>query len=237
MLSRLPMLAWSLRRHPLTLFWEGEYQMRKLCVLAAASLLFLGLSGIAAAAPIQVTYGLAPGGAATYTPTTIPGTPGTGPAGGTLTIIYTGGSTAIGGSLGTVGTMQGLQMGLAVPATILGGAVTIPGMGVGFGAVGTRTPGGVGAFGGSTYLPAYVLSPAQPAISGVIGALGFNPLGSATILVSGFGTQLVGVGFSWTITGVVGQEISRTVIPEPGTGVLLLGSLAGLAFGVRRLRR
>jgi hypothetical protein len=210
--------------------------MRNLCVLAAASLLFLVLSGTAAAAPIKVTYGLAPGGAASYIPS-IPGITGAGPAGGTLSVIYTGGSTALGGSLGTVATMEGLQMVLSVPATILGGAVTIGGMGVGFGATGTRTAGGVGNFGGATHLPAYVLSPAQPAINGVIGSLGFNPLGSITIMLTGVGTQVVGVGFSWTITGVTGQEISRAVVPEPGTGVLLLGSLAGLAFGVRRMRR
>jgi hypothetical protein len=210
--------------------------MRNLCALAVASLLFLGLSGSAAAAPIKVVYGLAPSGAASYMPS-IPGTTGTGPAGGTLTVIYTGGSTALGGSLGTAATMEGLQMVLSVPATILGGAVTIGGMGVGFGAVGTRTAGGVGAFGGATYLPSAVLSPAQPAINGTIGALGFTPLGSITISLSGYGNQVVGVAFSWTITGVIGQEISRTAIPEPGTGVMLLGGLTGLAFGVRRLRR
>jgi hypothetical protein len=154
-----------------------------------------------------------------------------------MTIVYTGGSTALGGTLGTVATMQGIQMVLSVPATILGGAVTIGGMGAGFGAAGTRTPGGVGNFGGATYLPAGVLSTAQPAINGNIGSLGFNPLGSITISLNGIGTQVIGVGFNWTITGVTGQEVSRTIIPEPGTGVLLLGSLAGLAFGVRRLRR
>jgi hypothetical protein len=211
--------------------------MRKLCTLAAAGALFFGLSSTAMAAPIKVIYGLAPGtGIASYVPG-IPGTTGSGPAGGTLTVIYTGGSTALGGTLGTVASMQGLQMVLSVPATILGGAVTIGGMGVGFGAAGTRTPGGVGNFGGATYLPAAVLSPAQPSINGNIGSLGFNPLGSITIMLTGVGTQVVGVGFNWTITGVVGSEISRAVVPEPGTGVLLLGSLAGLAFGVRRLRR
>jgi len=58
--------------------------------------------------------------------------------------------------------------------------------------------------------------------------------------MSGVGVQLIDAlpqTFAWTMTNLVGQEISRTVIPEPGTGVLLLGSLAGLAFGVRRLRR
>ena len=210
--------------------------MRKLCALAAAGALFFWLSNTATAAPVQVTYALVPGGLASYVPS-IPGTTGTGPAGGSMTIVYTGGSTALGGTLGTAATMQGLQLVLSVPATILGGGVTIGGMGAGFGALGTRSAGGVGNFGGATYLPAGVLSPAQPSINGVIGSLGFNPLGSITISLNGVGTQVVGVGFSWTITGVVGQEVSRAIVPEPGTGVLLLGSLAGLAFGVRRMRR
>jgi hypothetical protein len=210
--------------------------MRKLCALAAAGALFFGLSSTATAAPVQVTYALVPGGLASYAPT-IPGTTGTGPAGGSMTIVYTGGSTALGGTLGTAASMQGIQMVLSVPATILGGAVTIGGMGAGFGAVGTRTAGGIGNFGGATYLPAGALSTAQPVINGLIGFLSFNPVGSIGVSLNGTGSQVVGVGFNWTITGVTGQEVSRTIIPEPGTGVLLLGSLAGLAFGVRRMRR
>ena len=77
-------------------------------------------------------------------------------------------------------------------------------------------------------------------MNGIAAAIGFAPVGSMTILVNGAGTQTMlsaAVVANWTMTGIVGQEISRAIVPEPGTGVLLLGSLAGLAYGVRRLRR
>ena len=155
-----------------------------------------------------------------------------------MIIVYTSGSTALGGTLGTPATMQVLQLVLLRAGDVPrrrghdrrhGRSASGPS------ALAPRAASGTSAA-QPTSRPASS-SPAQPAINGNIGSLGFNPLGSITISLNGVGTQVVGVAFAWTITGVVGQEVSRTVVPEPGTGVLLLGSLAGLAFGARRLRR
>jgi hypothetical protein len=211
--------------------------MRKLCALAVASLLFLVLSTTAGAAPIKVIYTMIPG---TGTASFVNGAwqPGTGVAGGTMQIWYTSGSYAVGGSLGTAATMQMLQLTFSTAGTIFGGTdpITIPGMAVGHGAVGTRTVGGVANFAGSTYLPAGVLSPMQPKMSGVNGTINFAPGGtSLQVVIGGGGNQQVILPFTWALSGVVGQEISR--VPEPGTGVLLLGSLVGLAFGARWMRR
>jgi len=215
--------------------------MQKLFALAAASALFFGLLSTAGAAPVVVTYGIAPGGSISWTPSAN-GTAGSGNAGGQMVIVYTSGSPTLGGTLGSLGSMQVIQLSFATPGTFLGGA--IPGMGVGVGALGVRTPGGVGNFGGATYIPAghFQTTPSllPPFYINGTAAIGFNPFGPITIGLSGVGVQLIDAlpqTFAWTMTNLVGQEISRTVIPEPGTGVLLLGSLAGLAFGVRRLRR
>ena len=215
--------------------------MRKLFTLAAASVLFLGLTSTAVGAPVEVVYTLnALTGTASYVPT--PGGAGSGNAGGTMTIVYTSGSTTLGGSLGTIGTMKGLQLMLITPATILTGAFTIPAIAAGNRAVGNRTAGGVGAFGGATYVPAGYFSPAQPAISGT-GNLNFNPNGSIGIVLAGAGNQVIGFPFAWTLSGITGQEVSRTIVPDPdGDGitdvldkcqVVANGPLGGICYSAR----
>ena len=215
--------------------------MRKLCLLAAASALFLGLSSAAVAGPLIVTYGIGPGtGTASWTAAGM--IPGTGNAGGQMVVVYTSGHTSLGGPLGTAASMQVVQLSFVTAGTVAGGLATIPGMGVGVGLPGVRTAGGVGNFGpGATHVPVGAFGSGAPPFSmnGSGVSIGFNPLGSITISVNGAGiqTMLGQIVAPWTITGVVGQEISRAAIPEPGSGVLLLGSLAGLAFVARRLRR
>jgi hypothetical protein len=204
--------------------------------------LFFGLSSTAGAAPVMVTYDIAPGGTLSWS-SSGGGSPGSGNDGGQMVVVYTSGSPTLGGTLGSLGSMQILQLGFTAPGTFFGGAVA--GMGVGVGALGTRTAGGAGNFGGATYIPVghFQTTPSVLPPFALFGAPGitFGPLGSITISLNGAGTQNFGTVlpqiWAWTITGVTGQEVSRTIIPEPGTGVLLLGSLAGLAFGVRRLRR
>ena len=215
--------------------------MRKLCLLAAASALFFGVSSAAVASPVLVTYGIGPGtGTASWTAAGM--IPGTGNAGGQMVVVYSSGSTALGGSLGTAASMQVVQLSFVTVGTVASGLATIPGMGVGVGLPGVRTAGGVGNFGpGATHIPVGAFGGGAPPFSmnGSGVAISFNPLGSITVLLNGAGiqTMLGQVVAPWTISGVVGQEISRSVVPEPGSGVLLLGSLAGLAYGVRRLRR
>ena len=55
--------------------------MRKLCTLAAAGALFFGLSSTAMAAPVIVTYGIAPRRNRQLDPS-LPGITGSGTAGG-----------------------------------------------------------------------------------------------------------------------------------------------------------
>jgi hypothetical protein len=208
--------------------------MRKLCLLAATSLVLVWLSGAAAAAPVIVTYGFSPGtGTISWSPGG--GSPGSGNGGGQMVVVYTSGSTTIGGTLGTLGSMQAVQFTFTTPATF---GIPIAGMGVANGIPGVRTPGGVGNFAGATYVPPGYFTPSQPRITGT-NVISFSPLGAATLSLNGAGTQtLAGAIIApWTITGVIGAEISRVLVPEPGTGVLLLGGLAGLAYAVRRLRR
>jgi hypothetical protein len=218
-------------------FWEGEFQMRKLCLLAAASGLLFGLSSAAVAAPVIVTYGITPGtGTVSWDPSGSGGGAGGGNAGGQMVIVYTSGSTAIGGTLGTLASMQAIQLTFVTPATFV---LTIPGMGVANGIPGVRTAGGVGNFAGATYVPAGHFTPQQPKITGT-NVISFAPtLGTVTVLLNGIGKQtLAGAIIApWTISGVIGSEVSRVLVPEPGSGVLLFGSLAVLAYGVRRLRR
>lgn len=214
--------------------------MRKLCLLAAASVLFLGLSSAAVAAPVSVTYGIGPGtGTASWT--AVGSIPGTGNNGGQMVVVYTSGSTAIGGTLGTAASMQVVQLSFVTPGTVLGGLATIPGMGVGVGLAGVRTAGGAGNFGpAATVVPKSHFGTAPPFSIFGSGAINFAPLGAITVMLNGTGTQTMingAVVASWTMGGIIGQEISRAIVPEPGSGVLLLGSLAGLAYGVRRLRR
>jgi len=239
--SRIPrqraILARTLRRHSVTLFWEREFQMPKLRTLAAASLLFFGLSSAASAAPIAVTYGFS-GGTASWVPAAA-GTGGFGNLAAGMTVVYTSGSSVVGGTLGSNGQMSILALSFVTPGTLLGGSV--PGFGAGVGLAGVRTPGGAGSFVGATSIPVSFFGTSLPPLSITGNAvINWASIAPGVISLNGNGVQVfpaLALPVDWTITGIVGSEISRTVVPEPGTGVLLLGSLAGLAFGVRRIRR
>jgi hypothetical protein len=203
--------------------------MSKLGVLAIASLLFAGLSGSASAGPIVVTYGLAPGGTATYD---AGGAIGMGVAGGSMTVVYTSGTTAIGGALGNLGSLQNLVVYLTTPGSIL--ANTVPAILVGAGPAVVQSLNFIGGATAVTYVPG------QPGITWAGSMSGVLAQAGANINLGAAGTQLLLGAFpvSWTMGGIVGAEVSRSMVPEPATGALLFMGLAGLAaFGVPKLRR
>jgi hypothetical protein len=220
------------------LYWEGSLLMSKLRVLAIASLLFAGLSSSAYAAPIVVSYALSPGvGAnATYN---AGGVIGSGFTGGSLTVVYTSGASTIGGTLGSFGSMQIMVASLLTPGTVVGN--TVPGILVGAGA-GVFNVANSGAISGATLVTANFAGPGVPGVTwtGNIG-MPFTAGGSKTINIAfGAGTQhiLSFVNVAWTISNVVGTEVSRTVVPEPASGALLFMGLAGLAaYRVPKMRR
>lgn len=215
--------------------------MQKLCKLALASLLFIGLSTAAYAAPVVVTYGIAPGATATWTPA-VAGTGGTTTiVGGTMVIVYSSGSTVVGGTLGLGGQMQIMAVSFASGAGFTLLANPVPGMAVGGGALGGGAT--AKAFGGATAVSANALGTGVPGVTLTGTAnIAFNQVGSGIGSLNANGHQVfIGVGptfqANWTLSGAVGQEISRTSVPEPTTGMLLLSGLAGLAaFGLRRVR-
>jgi hypothetical protein len=72
-------------------------------------------------------------------------------------------------------------------------------------------------------------------MSGVLAQAGANiNLGAA-------GNQAIlsgALNVVWTLGGIVGSEVSRTVVPEPTTGALVLLGLVGLAASrVPKMRR
>jgi hypothetical protein len=184
-----------------------------------------------------VTYGFS-GGTASWVPAAA-GTGGFGNLAAGMTVVYTSGSTVVGGTLGSNGQMSILALSFITPATLLGSPV--PGFGAGVGLAGVRTPGGSGNFVGATSIPVSFFGAGLPPLSITGNAvITWAITGLGAISLNGNGVQVfpaLALPVNWTITGIVGSEISRAVVPEPGTGALLLGSLAGLAFGVRRLRR
>jgi hypothetical protein len=213
--------------------------MSKLGPLAIASMLFVGLSGSASAGPIAVTYAISGGAAPDASWSSAIGTPGSGfGGGGSLVVVYTSGSTVIGGSLGSLGSMQVMTVALATAGSALGDPV--PAILVGAGA-GVLNIGNNGAVTGITAVTASFAAPGVPGISwtGTIN-MPFAAGGPATInIASGAGSQFGGI-INWTVTDVVGTEISRVAIPmpEPGTSALLVMGLVGLAaFGAPKLRR
>jgi hypothetical protein len=100
-------------------------------------------------------------------------------------------------------------------------------------------------------MPASIAGPGQPPFT-LTGNAGINVinLGPATVLIGGSGNQnLIGTTFlaDWkigagtaTAVGWIGQEISRVLVPEPSTALLLVGALGGLGLvgaGSRKMRR
>jgi hypothetical protein len=220
--------------------------MSKLGVLAIASLLFVGMSGPASAAPIAVTYGLVDAGGATakYDPSGFGGIVGSGFGGGSLTVIYASGTTAIGGSLGGgFGAVAALAVSLTSPGFVLGN--TVPAIGVGPGMTGVNIANS-GAFVGPTVVTASFFAPGVPGITWTgAGSIPFAAGGPSTIFIpgipslSGFaGGFQFGGPIVWTLGNVLGVEVSRVDLPEPGTSGLLIMGLVGLAaFGAPKLRR
>jgi len=199
-------------------------------VLAIASLLFAGLSSSAYAAPVVVTYGLNPGGTATYNGG---GVVGSGAAGGSMTVVYTGGSPTLGGSLGNFGSMQNLVVYLTTPGTIA--ANTVPAILVG---AGPAVVGSLNLISGAT---AVTYVPGQPGITWHGSMAGALTQAGANIALGASGNQAIlsgALNVIWTIGSITGQEVSRTVVPEPTTGALVLLGLVGLAASrVPKMRR
>jgi hypothetical protein len=112
------------------------------------------------------------------------------------------------------------------------------------GVPGTQSGGGVWVFSGATAITASALGPGSPTYSQIGTAfLVFNPIGPATVSFSGGGTQMFigpGVTGNWTIGGVIGIEVSRSLVPEPSSAGLLVSAAAALGAGslfARRTRR
>lgn len=208
----------------------------KLRPLAAATLLLLGFSGTAAAAPVLVTYELSSGVGFIGWGVGVPSASGVG--GGEMTVVYSSGSSSIGGSLGSPATIQNLVVSFTSPGTLVGDPLSA--IVIANGIVG-GTIGGSWGFSGPTAVAASALGPSLPTFSQVGNAfVGFSVIGAATMGISGAGTQMFigpGVTGSWTMGGLVGQEISRVLLPEPGAGVLLLAGLVGLLIGAPLLLR
>jgi len=156
-----------------------------------------------------------------------------------MVVVYDNGTAAISGSLGAgAGVLSLLKLSMN-PGTLLASAV--PGMGVGAGLAGT------GVFAGATFQPASTFAPLS-IVGNVSGLTLFGAPG--TVVISGAGTQsfpafsALGIGANWTVTGLVGVEISRVdlnlypnPIPEPQLALLLLGGMVGMAGYAARQRR
>jgi hypothetical protein len=156
-----------------------------------------------------------------------------------MTVVYTSGAPTLGGTLGSLGSLQIMLANLLVPGSVAGNSV--PGILVGAGA-GVLNVGNNGAISGATIVTANFAGPGVPGITwtGLMN-VPFAALGSKTIgIANGAGSQhiLSVINVAWTITDVVGTEINRTVVPEPATGTLLFMGLVGLAaYRVPRMRR
>jgi hypothetical protein len=211
--------------------------MRKLCTLACASLLILGFGSAASAAQVDVTYGFGAGSQFSINGQTDP------TVAGQYTVRFADGSTTLNGTLqsgaATLLSLQLTGLGNSLP-TILGNPV--PGMAIVGPQAGGATAGGAANF---TNMNWTIIQPPPP-VAVVLSWVGSFAQSPTTIPgVMGFGgggnftIDLLGsaVLFPWTVSGG-GQELARAAVPEPMTGMLLLGGLGGLAaFGARRMRR
>jgi len=188
---------------------------------------------VAAAAPISVTYGFAgsPTGDASFG---LNGSGGVGNVtGGTITIVYGSGSPLPNGTVGPISTATHASMSLAATGVTLL-AQPVPGWQVGNLTVHTPILGFQGPFSIPT---------APVAITGSAAVAVFN-IAPGLIAFNGFGLMnLPGLGlgpYTWEVDNggngnTIGAEISRSVIPEPTTGLLVFAGLAGLGlYGGRR---
>lgn len=230
---------------------------------AALGLFALGLLATpAAAVPVDVTYDI------TSLSITSPGlggaqTLGLVPGSGTIKVRFASGTAGGHVSAGALHVVSGaFQLTNTFTSTILGNPIsfsgfqdlTIPGSGGGnvtaagaftLGTVAHIASGFVHCGGAICPLAGFSSSVVQPATSGL------RPLNITAGIIAGFpslGPQIFnGAGNAGTgggqplILSITGQEISRTVVPEPGTGLLVGLGLVGLgitgsAFGARRRR-
>jgi hypothetical protein len=150
-----------------------------------------------------------------------------------MTVVYTSGASTLGGSLGNHGSMQNLFVYLTSPGTIA--ANSVPAILVGAGPAVVQSLNFIGGATAATYVPGTAVT-WHGNMSGVLAHLG-----GGVINLGAAGTQKILTGVlnvTWTVGGIVGSEVSRTVVPEPTTGALLIMGLVGLAaYRVPKMRR
>ena len=193
--------------------------------LAVAGLIF-GLSSTASAAPIVVQYGFGPGG--TFS---LNGSLATNNIqGGLAAVTYASGSSITGGTVGAPVSLQIMQIS-ATGVTLL--ANPVPGWQIG--PVGLS---GAPAWGGAWSVMASGVT------LNVTGGGTFLQFTGAMGIAGAGGMTVFGLGpFAWTMDNgsggvLLGGEISRSVVPEPATGMMVLMGLTGLGLygGRRKLR-
>jgi hypothetical protein len=227
-----------------------ELEMFLLRALVVASL-FLGISSVAAAAPVSVTYGFAGAGGGGDASFGIAGSGGSGSGsgtagnvvGGTITIVYGSGSGTPNGTVGPMSQATHASMLLsATGVSLYLGVGTFPVSGWAVGNLTIHTP--ILGFNGAFSIP----PPAAPVTITASAAVAVFNVGPGLIVFNGFGNMWIpalGEGpFTWEVDNggngnTFGQEINRTVIPEPTTGLLVFAGLAGLGIygGRRSIRR
>lgn len=215
----------------------------------------------ATAVPVDVTYQL---DSLSITSATLGlQTLGLVPGSGTITVRFANGTAGGHVGAGAMHVVSGaFQLTNTFSATIFGNplvfsgfqSLTIPGSGGGnataggaftLGTVAHIASGFLHCAGAICPLAGFYSSVVQPVTSGL------RPLNITAGIISGFpsvgpqifngaGTAGTGGGYALGLS-ITGQEISRTVVPEPGTALLVGLGLAGLgvtggAFGARRRR-
>lgn len=182
--------------------------------LGAVAALSLFVAGASTAAPVVVTYAVGPTSGSTLNL----GGPNISVAAGSYNVTYSGGAATVGGTISD-GSWSLTGIGLQLTAPLAGSTV--------FGLGGPIT----GSLAGGTDVAAF---------STFVGP--FNITGSMSIAAGGGFANLdvvngmvIGVApFNLDLNGV---EVSRSVVPEPGTGWLVATGLLGLVGYRRKSRR